>query len=93
MKAQFVAAAAALFAAGALAKFADATVSVSKRTECRCFPGDACWPSSCDWDKLNQTVSGRLIATVPLAHPCHDPDYDPERCLALQNGWQDPATQ
>ncbi|KAK4240145.1 hypothetical protein C8A03DRAFT_13478 [Achaetomium macrosporum] len=89
MKAPFFAAAA-LFAAGTLAGLSDATAS--DRTKYKCFPGDACWPSSCDWDKLNQTVSGRLIATVPLAHPCHEPSYDPLRCLALQNSWQDPAT-
>ena len=34
---------------------------------CRTIPGDDAWPSKVDWDQLNQTVHGKLIATVPLA--------------------------
>ncbi|CAH0057485.1 unnamed protein product [Clonostachys solani] len=55
--------------------------------ECRCFPGDSCWPSSDDWAGLNQTVHGRLIATIPLASVCHDPTYDAEACIALKQRW------
>ena len=81
-----------LFAAGVLAANMDATIS-GRFTSCKCFPGDSCWPSSGDWDKLNSTVAGRLIATVPLAEACHDPNYDPVKCAALQAGWQNPGTQ
>jgi hypothetical protein len=89
MKAPFLAAG--LLAAGSLAD--DASATSLGLVKCKCFPGDACWPSSGDWDSLNQTVSGRLIATVPLAQACHDPNYDPVRCEALRDGWQNPATQ
>lgn len=65
----------------------------SPTVECKCAPGDACWPSSGDWDSLNQTVSGRLIATIPLAHACHNPNYDSAECQVLRNSWQNPAIQ
>lgn len=54
---------------------------------CRCFPGDECWPSDAEWSSLNTTVEGRLIATVPLGSPCHDPSYDEEQCAYLRNQW------
>lgn len=54
---------------------------------CKCFPGDLCWPSQDDWSVLNSTLQGRLIATVPLGSPCHDPTYDEEECALLQAQW------
>ncbi len=60
---------------------------------CRCFPGDACWPSPTAWSALNTTVGGRLIATVPIGTPCHGSTYNAAACLALQNNWDEPQTQ
>jgi len=71
-------------------------VECEKRdTDCKCFPGDACWPSTSTWSSLNETVNGKLIATVPLAAVCHDgstshpdwPAYDEAACAALQQRW------
>ncbi|KAK2051931.1 FAD binding domain-containing protein [Colletotrichum caudatum] len=62
---------------------------------CRCFPGDACWPTAADWDAFNQTVGGRLVATVPIGAPCHDSSfgaYDEAKCTALQNVWSKSET-
>lgn len=58
-------------------------------TECKCFPGDHCWPSKQDWDSLNQTVDGRLVATVPLASPCYHSwdNYDNATCTELRDTW------
>ncbi|KAK1995412.1 FAD binding domain-containing protein [Colletotrichum falcatum] len=56
--------------------------------ECKCFPGDSCWPATAQWDALNTTVGGNLIATVPLGSPCHDPTYDAAACASLQSQWQ-----
>ncbi|TDZ36455.1 FAD-linked oxidoreductase ZEB1 [Colletotrichum trifolii] len=56
--------------------------------DCKCFPGDACWPAAATWDALNTTVGGNLIATVPLGSPCHDPTYDAAACASLQSKWQ-----
>ncbi|KAL2195083.1 hypothetical protein P885DRAFT_41417 [Corynascus similis CBS 632.67] len=80
-----------LLAAGLLAAGTGA-LSIGRATQCKCFPGDACWPSASAWNTLNETVGGRLIATVPLAQACHDPNYDPARCQTLRDGWQNPAT-
>ncbi len=54
---------------------------------CRYMPGDAAWPSANAWRELNATVGGRLIATVPLAAPCHDPTYDAQQCAAIKSNW------
>ncbi|KKY27826.1 putative fad fmn-containing isoamyl alcohol oxidase [Diplodia seriata] len=67
-----------------------ALLSPSVATDCRCLPGDGCWPTASDWQQLNQTVNGRLIATVPLAAPCHDPAFDNATCAALREDWQWP---
>ncbi|KAF3023662.1 hypothetical protein E8E14_013427 [Neopestalotiopsis sp. 37M] len=61
--------------------------SNSSSSVCKCFPGDACWPSQTEWDLLNTTVSGRLVATIPLGSPCHAPTYDAEQCASLQDQW------
>lgn len=57
-------------------------------TSCKCFPGDACWPKQPEWTKLNTTVGGRLVATVPLGSPCHNPSYDANQCAKLQDEWR-----
>ncbi|KAL4808590.1 hypothetical protein BDV18DRAFT_150977 [Aspergillus unguis] len=66
--------------------------SVAASSDCHCLPGDSCWPSTSQWDALNSTVNGRLIATVPIGSPCHDPTYDATACEALQNDWNLPQT-
>ncbi|KAK6851513.1 hypothetical protein PG995_011638 [Apiospora arundinis] len=60
---------------------------------CKCFPGDACWPSDMEWASLKDTVGGRLIATAPLGAPCHDPSYDEAACQRLQSQWQTKGIQ
>ncbi|KAK8024890.1 hypothetical protein PG990_002713 [Apiospora arundinis] len=73
-----------------------ATPLIPGRTDagpgCYCMPGDTCWPSANTWSTLNSTVSGRLVATVPIGSPCHDPTYDAEACAALQKSWSLPQT-
>ncbi|PVH85595.1 FAD/FMN-containing dehydrogenase [Cadophora sp. DSE1049] len=72
----------------ALANSALSTLFASPTSAtCLCMPGEPCWPSSSTWDQLNSTVGGRLLATVPLGSPCHDPVYNETACAALQNGW------
>ncbi|KAL3488174.1 FAD-binding domain-containing protein [Aspergillus germanicus] len=61
-------------------------------TSCHCLPEDSCWPASNKWNALNSTVGGRLIATVPIGSPCHDPNYDEAACAALQADWNYPQT-
>ncbi|KAK6860497.1 hypothetical protein PG995_004133 [Apiospora arundinis] len=62
---------------------------------CKCFPGDPCWPSKSEWAAFNRTVGGRLVATVPLAAPCHHSPlapYDPAACAAVRSTWWFPET-
>lgn len=66
---------------------------LGERSTCYCFPGDKCWPASPAWASLNSTVGGRLIATVPIGSPCHDPNYDAAACSALQSQWGAPELQ
>jgi hypothetical protein len=60
---------------------------------CRYIPGDAGWPSQGDWARLNTTVGGRLIATVPVAHVCHERGtfaaFDKTACEDLGKEFQD----
>ena len=54
------------------------------------MPGDGCWPSQSDWNTFNQSVGGRLVATIPLASPCHNDvfaAYNATECQYLQNNW------
>lgn len=61
------------------------------RSNCRYLPGDANWPSLRDWANLNSTVEGRLIQTVPLAAPCHDPTYNQAVCTQYLASWAFPT--
>jgi hypothetical protein len=75
--------------------FANASALLSletKSTTCKCYPGEACWPSDADWAALNSSISGRLISTVPLGAPCHDPTYNAAACAAFQAGYNIPST-
>ncbi|KAH8633758.1 hypothetical protein IG631_12393 [Alternaria alternata] len=55
---------------------------------CKSFPGDKSWPSQSDWNSLNKTVGGRLVATVPLGAPCHGSTFDNATCESLKSQWQ-----
>ena len=60
---------------------------------CRHLPGDAAWPSLLEWRNLNSSVNGKLVATVPLGAPCHDPVYNEGACKRLQMNWLEPEQQ
>lgn len=60
---------------------------------CRNLPGDAGWPTLAAWNRFNLTVGGRLVATVPLGSPCHDPTYLAAECASLQSQWLEPQLQ
>ncbi|KXH43236.1 long-chain-fatty-acid-CoA ligase [Colletotrichum nymphaeae SA-01] len=57
------------------------------RPFCTCTDGDSCWPSELQWQDLNASVGGRLIAPVPPASVCHDPNYDEAECAAIREDW------
>ncbi|KAG7106747.1 FAD-linked oxidoreductase ZEB1 like protein [Verticillium longisporum] len=75
----------------ALAAFQGAAAAPAANS-CYCLPGDACWPKESAWSRFNSTVGGRLVATVPIGSPCHDPTYDAAACAQLQSQWTNPLT-
>ncbi len=60
---------------------------------CKYLPGDPGWPSPSEWNTLNDTVNGRLIAAVPLAQPCHAPNFNAAECAKIQANWTWPQLQ
>ncbi|KAI1474613.1 FAD binding domain protein [Daldinia eschscholtzii] len=61
--------------------------------QCRCFPGDVCWPSRESWSNFNATLDGKLVATVPIASVCHNSSFTPynaEACMQLRGDWTNP---
>ncbi|KAF1932822.1 FAD-binding domain-containing protein [Didymella exigua CBS 183.55] len=73
-----------------LAKLIGAQDSSDKK--CHVLPGDAAWPNADAWSTLNNTVNGKLVKTVPIGSPCHDPNYDETACSALKAQWNNPLT-
>jgi hypothetical protein len=69
------------------------SLSIGLAQSCRYLPGDIEWPTIAHWKALNATVGGRLIATVPLGSPCHDPTYDAAKCAFYQSQWQSEPIQ
>ena len=64
-------------------------------TLCRCMPSDSCWPSPGVWTALNQSLGGKLVATTPIASPCHDSSFGPFdalKCSELRSAWFLPET-
>lgn len=57
------------------------------------LPSDPCWPSSQEWASFNETVSSRLIRTVPLASVCYksEPNFNNEACSAILADWTSSA--
>ncbi|KAG4032586.1 hypothetical protein MFRU_006g00560 [Monilinia fructicola] len=67
------------------------SAQTARNSTCKALPGDRSWPSTADWNSLNHTVDGRLVATVPIASPCHDPNYNSAECAYLQANWGNPS--
>ncbi|KAI1089204.1 FAD-binding domain-containing protein [Rostrohypoxylon terebratum] len=77
------------------------TLNYRGSQQCRVIPGDQSWPSLEHWNDLNQTIHGKLIASVPLAAPCHYTSegtsegattFNQDRCDALRDEWFFPTT-
>lgn len=64
----------------------EATLSNSK--DCKSFPGTDSWPTTNQWNKLNETISGRLIKPLAPAGVCHpeQPNFNEGQCNALTDG-------
>lgn len=65
--------------------------------DCTVIPGDQGWPSNRTWSELNETISGRLIASAPQAAICHQHGNgtfgsNSTACEALKSQWNFPQT-
>ncbi|CRG82838.1 hypothetical protein PISL3812_00184 [Talaromyces islandicus] len=68
-----------------------ATTSATSSLGYNCSPGQACWPSNKEWERLNDTLSGNLYRTVPYAATCYysSPHYDPEPCAVVAEDYKE----
>ncbi|KAJ6466810.1 FAD-binding domain-containing protein [Mycena sanguinolenta] len=55
-----------------LARSQEAASASNTTARCRNVPSSPGYPSAAEWDALNATVSGRLVAVVPSAKFCAD---------------------
>jgi hypothetical protein len=56
---------------------------------CKAVPGTPAWPSTQDWDRLNDSLAGRLLQPTPPGAVCHPGQgtYDATECEAVRKGW------
>ncbi|KAJ7347187.1 hypothetical protein DFH08DRAFT_936796 [Mycena albidolilacea] len=57
---------------------------------CRILPTDNSWPTQQIWDVFNHSIDGRLIKTIPIGSPCHDPTYNEGQCNTIRQNWHIP---
>ncbi|OQD85296.1 hypothetical protein PENANT_c010G02533 [Penicillium antarcticum] len=65
------------------------TATSSATPDCKTSPGDLTWPSTEDWNTLNQTIHGSLIKTAPAGSSCYlgNPFSSSENCTTVKNHW------
>ncbi|OLN87343.1 putative FAD-linked oxidoreductase-like protein 18 [Colletotrichum chlorophyti] len=68
-------------------------IKVAGALNCKCAPGDPCWPSNEAWASLNDTISGQLLKTVLPASVCYkdQPNYDAAACETVIAKWTTPT--
>ncbi|KAJ9614419.1 hypothetical protein H2200_002555 [Cladophialophora chaetospira] len=67
-----------------LACISYASVAQSRK---RCKFGDACWPTEETWNTFNNSISGRLVRTLPSAAVCHAQNYNATGCDTARAQW------
>lgn len=60
-----------------------------QRYQCKCYPGERCYPSTPLWKQLNATIGGTLKLALPPNAPCYKsvdgiPTYDAAKCADVQ---------
>ncbi|KOC15886.1 putative FAD/FMN-containing isoamyl alcohol oxidase MreA-like, partial [Aspergillus flavus AF70] len=56
-------------------------------SSCRCQPHQSCWPSEQEWNSLNSSINGNLVAVQPIAAVCHEGDWDSSACKEVMASW------
>ena len=62
--------------------------SGGRRYDCKCYPGDKCWPLAAKWTALNNAVGGALKEVVPEPAVCYNtfegkPTYNAAQCAEV----------
>ncbi|KAH6661255.1 hypothetical protein BKA67DRAFT_590296 [Truncatella angustata] len=68
-----------------LAKSSNASTSRS----CKVVPSDTEWPSDLEWTRLNETIKGTLIKTLPVASSCYSNNSSETElsCTYVEENW------
>ncbi|KAL4804629.1 hypothetical protein BDV18DRAFT_153074 [Aspergillus unguis] len=66
-----------------------ATFLAGSAATCKSSPGDATWPSTADWQALNNSIDGTLLKTAPAASSCYsgNPFRSKTNCTDVYNHW------
>ncbi len=81
-----------------LALLATGVVAGGNSPQCRCYPGDSCWPSKKDWNKLSKDTNNKLAVELPPGLACFptyegqpvEGAYDPAKCQEVTDNWANP---
>ncbi|KAH6638598.1 hypothetical protein BKA67DRAFT_528851 [Truncatella angustata] len=68
-------------------------MGVLSQATCKLTSSDASWPNTADWQALNDTLDGSLIATRPAASSCYDgnPFNSSFSCNLVEANWTQSA--
>lgn len=63
--------------------------NIDREQRCKVTPSSPYWPSDSEWQALNRSVSGNLVAPVPLGAVCHPtrPEFNNQSCSSLVTQW------
>lgn len=63
--------------------------NLDRAQRCKVSPSSPNWPSDAEWRALNRSVSGNLIAPVPLGAVCHPtrPEFNNQSCTLRLTQW------
>ena len=61
----------------------------SSQSDCKPLPNSHNWPRHAEWEALNKTVEGRLLAPLPPAIVCDSskPQFDNASCMHVVGNW------
>lgn len=63
-------------------------IRYSTKLTCYQTLNDSCWPTLATWSAFNDTLSGKLLKTTPIAAPCYPGPYsNPTECTIVQENW------
>ncbi|KAF2839188.1 FAD binding domain-containing protein [Patellaria atrata CBS 101060] len=65
---------------------------IARAADCKCAPGDRCWPAVGQWKALDRAVGGRLEKVIPPPAVCFKsfegkPTYNAAACEKLKTDW------